>query len=211
MIRLLVADDHAILRDGIKQLVSGTSDIEVVAEAANGEEIRDCLDRNNFDLILLDLSMPGIDGVELIAQLKSHWPGLPILVFSGHIETGMAVVAIKAGASGYVTKDSSPATLLQAIRKVASGGQFMDPEIAEQVVFGMLKPQQSLPHMRLSRRELEIFLLLAKGNSVNAIAERLSISNKTVSSHKTHLMVKMNLSSNANLVHYALEHRLIHY
>lgn len=211
MIRLLIADDHAILRDGIKQLVSGTSDIKVVAEAANGEEIRDCLGKNAFDLILLDLSMPGIDGVELISQLKSHWPGLPILVFSGHIEIGVAVVAIKAGASGYVTKDSSPATLLHAIRKVAGGGKCMDPEIAEQVVFSMLNPQQSLPHMRLSRRELEIFLLLAKGNSVNAIAEHLSISNKTVSSHKTHLMEKMNLSSNANLVHYALEHRLIHY
>lgn len=211
MIRLLIADDHAILRDGIKQLVSSTPDIEVIAEAANGDEIRACLRRNTFDLLLLDLSMPGIDGAELISQLKFHWPKLPTLIFSGHSEIGVAVLAIQAGASGYVTKDCDPETLLRAIRKVADGGQFMDPEIAEQVFFNVLTPHQSLPHMRLSKRELEVFLLLAKGIGVNEIAERLTISNKTVSTHKTRLMEKMNLSTIASLFHYALEHQLIRY
>lgn len=208
MIRLLIADDHAIVREGLKQLIALTIDIEIAGEATNGEEVLQQVRGSIFDLLLLDMNMPGVSGCELIGLVKACRPALPILVYSMHNETHVASGTFKAGASGYFTKNSNPKMLMEAIRRVSGGGQYIDPAIAEQMAFDSAFPQLKLPHTLLSDREFEIFRLLVAGKSVNEIAEQLFISNKTVSTHKTHLMEKMNLHNVADMVRYAVQHRL---
>lgn len=209
MIKLLIADDHAIVREGIKKILALSSDIEVLAEAVNGSEVMQRLAVSaDFDLLLLDLSMPGVTGMSLISQLKEAFPDLPMLVFSMHNESQVASRAIKAGASGFIAKDSDPEVLLDAIRRVAGGGKYIDPVLAEQLAFDVLRPEQRAPHALLSEREFEVFGLLVQGRRVNEIAELLSISNKTVSTHKLNLMVKMKLGNTAALIHYAVQHDL---
>ena len=209
MIRLLLADDHAIVRSGLRQLLSLTPDLQVQAEAVDGAQVLESLRRELPDLLLLDINMPGQSGAELIVRIKSHWPTLPILVLSMHNEAQVAARVLKAGASGYVTKDSELDVLLGAIRKVAAGGKFIVPELAERLVFDVSLGSGQAPHAALSDRELEVFRLLVAGRGVNEIAASLSISNKTVSTHKTRLMEKLNLGSTAELVRYAVEHRLL--
>lgn len=209
MIRLMISDDHAILRGGLRQLLSLAPDIEVQAEAGDGAQVLEELRRALPDLLLLDINMPGLSGPDLIARIKSHWPDLPILVLSMHNEAQVAARALKAGASGYVTKDSEMDVLLTAIRKVAGGGKFIVPELAEKLVFDVSLGSDRLPHQALSDRELEVFRLLVAGQGVNEIAEQLCISNKTVSTHKTRLLEKLNLGSTAELVRYAMQHGLL--
>lgn len=208
MIRLLLADDHAIVRSGLRQLFSLVPDIRVLAEAVDGASVLEALRTELPDLAILDINMPGLSGPDLIARIKSHWPALPVLVLSMHNEPQVAARVLKAGASGYVTKDSEMDVLLAAIRRVAAGGKYIVPELAEKLVFDVSLGSGKQPHGLLSDRELEVFRLLAAGRGVNEIAEQLCISNKTVSTHKTRLMEKMNLSSTAELVRYALEHGL---
>jgi DNA-binding NarL/FixJ family response regulator len=209
MIRMLIADDHAIVRGGLKQIFALAPDIELAGEAANGAEVLQQLNHGVFDLLLLDMNMPGVSGVDLISRIKLIRADLPILVFTMHNETQVATRALKAGASGYITKDSDPERLLAAIRKVSAGGKYIDPALAEQMAFDATSPNlRVLPHVLLSDREFEVFRLLVAGKGVNEIAEHLSISNKTVSTHKVHLMEKMNLSSVAELVRYAVQHGL---
>jgi len=208
MIRILMADDHGIVREGMKHLFALTADIAVVAEAANGGQVLERLQQGGFDVILLDMSMPGVSGVNLITRIRSHSPHIPILVLSMHNEPQIARRALNAGAAGYLTKDSEPEILVTAVRKVAQGGRFIDPALAGQMVFETNDPGQKAPHEQLSEREYEILLRLAKGKSLNEIADELAISNKTVSTHKTRLMQKMNFSSNADLVHYAVANGL---
>lgn len=209
MIRLLLADDHAIVRSGLRQLFSLAPDIRVLAEAVDGASVLEALRGELPDVVILDVNMPGLSGPDLITRIKSHWPTLPVLVLSMHNEPQVAARVLKAGASGYVTKDSEMDVLLSAIRKVAAGGKYIVPELAEKLVFDVSLGSEKQPHALLSDRELEVFRLLAVGNGVNEIAEQLCISNKTVSTHKTRLMEKMNLSSTAELVRYALEHGLV--
>ncbi len=209
MIRVMISDDHAIVRGGLRQLLSLAPDIEVQAEAGDGSQVLEELRRALPDLLLLDINMPGLSGPDLIARIKSHWPALPILVLSMHNEAQVAARALKAGASGYVTKDSEMDMLLAAIRKVAVGGKFIVPELAEKLVFDVSLGSDRLPHQTLSDRELEVFRLLVAGQSVNEIAEQLCISNKTVSTHKTRLLEKLNLDSTAQLVRYAMQHGLL--
>lgn len=209
MIRLLIADDHALVREGLKRLLALAPDISVAAEAENGGQVLDFVRDNSLDLVLLDMSMSGLSGVDVIAHIRSHAPRLPILVLSMHNEPQVAKRALKAGASGYLTKDSDPETLLAAIRRVAGGGRFVDADLAEQMVFEAALPAPQLPHEQLSDREFHILRLLAGGKTVNEIAEALSISNKTVSTHKTRLMQKMQFSSNSDLVKYAVSHDLV--
>ena len=209
MISLLIADDHAIVREGINKILALTSDIKVKAEAVDGLDVMQRLKtRADFDLLLLDLTMPGVSGIDLITQIKTAYPRLPMLVFSMHNESQVASRAIKAGASGFISKDSDPEVLLEAIRRVAGGGKYIDPVLAEQLAFDVLLPEQRAPHSLLSDREFEVFGLLVNGKRVNEIAELLNISNKTVSTHKLNLMVKMKLNSTADLVHYAVAHNL---
>lgn len=208
MIRLLIADDHAIVREGLKQLIDLTQDIEVAGEAATGAEVLQLVGTGIFDLLLLDMNMPGTSGIELVGRVRESRPALPILVYSMHNEAHVAISAFKAGASGYFTKNSDPKTLMAAIRKVSGGGQYIDPVIAEQMAFDSAFPQRKLPHALLSDREFTIFHLLVAGKSVNEIAEQLFISNKTVSTHKAHLMQKMDIHNVADLVRYAVQHGL---
>jgi len=208
MIRLLIADDHEIVREGLKQLIALTLDIKMAGEATNGSEVLQQVRDGIFDLLLLDMNMPGVNGSELIGLVKACRPALPILVYSMHNEAHVACSTFKAGASGYFTKNSDPKMLMEAIRKVSGGGQYIDPAIAEQMAFDSAFPQLKLPHTLLSDREFEIFRLIVAGKSVNEIAEQLFISNKTVSTHKTHLMEKMNLHNVADLVRYAVQHSL---
>ncbi len=209
MIKILIADDHAIVREGINKILALTLDIRVVGEAVNGPDVLSKLkEHSDVDLVLLDLTMPGVNGMDLINQIKCDFPEVHILVFSMHNETQVASRAIKAGASGFVSKDSDPEVLQDAIRRVAAGGKYINSALAEQLAFDALLPEQRAPHCLLSEREFEIFGYLVKGRRVNEIAERLCISNKTVSTHKLNLMVKMNLNSTADLVHYAVSHNL---
>ena len=209
MIRILIADDHAIVRGGLKQLLALTNDVEVAGEATNGEQVMEQLRNGSFDLVLLDMSMPGISGVELITRIRIYDARLPILVLSMRNETQLVRRALKAGASGYLTKDNEPETLMAAIRKTAAGGRYIDPLLVEQMVFGVDTPGLDQAHERLSNRECQILSLLARGKSVNQIADELTISNKTVSTHKARLMQKMNFSSNADLVRYGVAHGLL--
>jgi len=209
MIRLLIADDHAIVRSGLKQVFSLAPDLEVVGEAINGSEVLAFLRQQIPDLLLLDINMPGLSGPDLIARVKAHWADLPILVLSMHNEVQVAARVLKAGANGYVTKDSEMDVLLGAIRRVAGGGKFIAPELAEKLVFDMSITSEKPAYMTLSDRELEVFRLLVAGKGVNDIAEQLCISNKTVSTHKTRLMEKLNLSGVAELTRYAMQHGLL--
>ena len=209
MIRLMIADDHVIVRSGLRQLLSLAPDMRVDAEAIDGAQVLEGLRLSLPDLLLLDINMPGLSGPDLIIRIKAHWPALPILVLSMHNEPQVAARVLKAGASGYVTKDSEMEVLLGAIRKVAGGGKFIVPELAERLVFDVSLSSDRLPHQTLSERELEVFRLLVAGQGVNDIAEQLCISNKTVSTHKTRLMEKLNLSSTAEMVRYAMQHGLL--
>lgn len=209
MINLLIADDHAIVREGIKKILALSSDIKVLAEAVDGSEVMQQLtERADFDLLLLDLTMPGVTGMALISKVKAEFPGMPMLVFSMHNEAQVASRAIKAGASGFISKDSDPEIMLDAIRRVAGGGKYIDPVLAEQLAFDAIIPEQRAPHALLSVREFEVFGLLVAGKRVNDIAAQLNISNKTVSTHKLNLMVKMKMGSTADLIHYSVQHNL---
>ncbi len=209
MIRVLIADDHVIVRSGLKQLFELMGDITVAGEAINGDEVLAALQPGKFDLLLLDLTMPGISGINLIARIRTEDAALPILVLSMHNELQIAKRVLQAGASGYVTKGSEQETLMSAIRKVAAGGRYIDPVVAEQMMFEKPVQGEAAPHERLSERELLIMKLFAKGKGVNAIAKELFISNKTVSTHKARLIQKLNFQSNAELVRYAVDHGLI--
>jgi len=209
MIRILLADDHALMREGLKQLFSLTTGINIAGEAVNGAQTLEILRKGSFDLLLMDMSMPGISGTDLIARILAQTAPPPILVLSMHNEPLVARRALSAGAAGYLSKDSDPAILLSAVRKVASGGRFIDPTLAEAIAFASEYAQQNEVHGHLSGREFQILCLLAKGRSVNDIASELIISNKTVSTHKARLMEKMGFTSNADLVRYAVEHQLV--
>lgn len=204
MIHLLIADDHRIMREGLKQLFALVKELEVVAEAENAAQVLEGLRTHQVDVLLLDMNMPGESGESLIARIRAHYPQLSILILTMHNETHIAQRALRAGASGYLTKDRDPETLLAAIRKVAAGGRYLDPVLAEQIALQTTTPGPTAPGESLSDREFQILRLLAQGFSVNEIAQQLMISNKTVSTHKTRLMEKMSFLSNTDLVRYAI-------
>lgn len=209
MIRILIADDHTLVRDGLKQILSATSDLVIAAEAVDGDQALALVRAEDFDLVLLDMSMPGLSGIGLVKRLKLEKPKLRILVLSMHGEQQYAVRAFKAGASGYLTKDSASAQLVAAIRKIAAGGIYISAAAAEQLALGAMQTGAALPHSALSDREFEVLRLIVSGASLTGIADGLHLSVKTVSTHKTHILQKMNMSSTAELVRYALEHSLL--
>ena len=209
MIRLVIADDHAIVREGLKRIVSEAQDLRLVAEAADGTEVMQRVRELEFDVLVLDLSMPGRSGMELIKLVKAERPRLRILILSMHQELQYAVRAIKSGASGYLTKESAPAQLEQAIRKIAAGGAYISAEVAEQLALGAMPGAQAAPHESLSDREFDVLRRLAGGASVSEIAAELKLSVKTVSTHKANGMGKMGLANQSELVRYALKHGLI--
>ncbi|MBI3898210.1 MAG: response regulator transcription factor [Gammaproteobacteria bacterium] len=208
MIRVIIADDHTIVREGLKQLLAG-ADFEIVGEARDGHEAIECVRTLAADVLLLDMSMPKKSGIELIKQIKSERPKLRVLVLSMHEEQQYAIRAIKAGASGYLTKDSASAQLISAIRKVAGGGAFISSAVAEQLALGAMPQTEGPPHTALSDREYQVFQLLVSGKSVTEIGEQLNLSVKTVSTHKARLMEKLGLTNQTELVRYAIAHRLV--
>lgn len=208
MIRLIIADDHAIVRHGLKQILALASDIQIAGEAGNGGELQEVIARTPCDLVLLDMNMPGVSGVDMIKWLQDGYPTLPILVLSMHVEGQIASRALKAGARGYLTKDSEPEILVGAIRKVSAGGKFIDAALVETLVFDQGR-ESNAPHEVLSARELQVFLMLASGRTISDIASELFLSIKTVSTHKFRLMRKMNLQTSTDLVRYAIRHQLI--
>jgi DNA-binding NarL/FixJ family response regulator len=208
MIRVVVADDHTILREGLKQLLLAAGDIDIVGEAGDGHDVMKLVRTVEFDVLLLDMSMPGKSGTELIRQVKAERPRLRVLVLSMHEEQQYAVRAIKAGASGYLTKESASAQIVTAIRKVAAGGAFISAEEAEQLALSSMPHAEGPPHATLSDREYQVFQRLAAGVSVSDIATELNLSGKTVSTHKARLMEKLGVSNPAELIRYALRHRL---
>lgn len=209
MIRIVIADDHAIVREGLKRIVGEASDLQVVGEAADGTEVMERVRGLEFDLLVLDLSMPGRSGMELIKLVKAEKPRLRILVLSMHQETQYAVRAIKSGASGYLTKESAPAQLVLALRKIAGGGAYISAEVAEQLALGAMPGAAGAPHETLSDREFDVIRRLAGGASVTDIAAALNLSVKTVSTHKANGMAKLGLSNQSELVRYALKQGLI--
>ena len=208
MIRVLIADDHHLVRDGLKQILGAAEGIEVAGEASNGDEALALVKANDYDLALLDMSMPGLSGIDLIKRLKLEKPKLRILVLSMHAEQQYAARALKAGASGYLTKDSASEQLIRAIRKIAAGGLLISDTAAAGLI-GETTSSEALPHTLLSDREFEVLKLLAEGRSPTEIATQLHLSVKTVSTHKTRVLQKMNLGGTADLVRYALEHGLL--
>ncbi len=210
MIRILIADDHDILRAGLKHILSEAGDIVVAGEASNGTEAIAQLRTGQWDAAVLDLNMPGRSGIELIKQVKDEFPRLPILILSMYKEDIYAVRALKAGASGYLCKDNAEALLIDAIRKIVGGGLFINQDVAESLTRDMLQGnREQLPHKRLTDRNYQIFLMLVQGLGVSEIARRLNLSVKTVSTHKATIQIRMGLSNTAELVRYAIQHQLI--
>jgi DNA-binding NarL/FixJ family response regulator len=209
VIRVVIADDHTILREGLKQLLQASDDFEVVGEAGDGHEVLREVRGREFDVLLLDMSMPGKSGMELIKQVKAEKPKLRILVLSMHEEHQYAVRAIRSGASGYLTKESAATQLVTAIRKVAGGGAFISAEVAEQLALSSMPHHAEGPaHASLSDREYQVFRLLVEGEAVSEIAVKLNLSIKTVSTHKARLMEKLGIDNAADLVRYAMKHGL---
>ncbi|WP_088146095.1 response regulator [Achromobacter denitrificans] len=209
MITVMLADDHTLLRAGLRRLLEHAGDISVEGEAGNGAEALALLAQRPWDLLVLDMSMPGRDGVDLIRQIRGEHPKLPILVLTMHGEQQYAVRAIKAGAAGYLTKDSAAEELVEAVRKVAGGGRYLSRSLAENIVFERHGDADTLPHLMLSDRELTVFRHLASGLNNSDIAKRLFLSVKTISTYKSRILVKMHLRNQTDLVRYAIRHRLV--
>ena len=206
--RVLLADDHAIIRDGLKQILADTEDLVVVGEASNGLEVMQQVREKDWDVLVLDISMPGRSGLELIHMIKNEKPELPILILSMHHEEQYAVRAFQAGASGYLTKESDGDLLVTAIRRVAGGGVYINEKVAELLVRGIHPANDPLPHNLLSDREYQVFNMLVLGQGLTEIGSELSLSVKTISTHKTHIMQKLGLVNSAELVRYAIAHGL---
>lgn len=210
MVRILVADDHAVVRHGLRQLLSLAPEFEVVGEAKNGWEVLERLRPGGVDVLLLDMTMPGMSGLDLIRRVRAEAPAVPVLVLSMHADTQIAARAIRAGANGYLTKDSEPEVLLEAIRQVGRGGRYIDPALATRMVFSTQQASdEEPPSAEMSDREYQVFLALVQGKSLVEIAEQLHLSAKTISTHKFRLMRKLGLTSVSELVRYAVRHGIV--
>lgn len=209
MIRVIVIDDHAIVRRGLRQILAETSDIELTAEAGSAADALTLVREKRFDVAILDLSLGGGSGLELLAELRRERPTLPVLILTVHPEDQYAVRAIKAGAAGFLNKESAPEKLIDAVRKVAAGGRWVSAELAETLASMLAGASTGPIHERLSDREFEILKALASGKTVSQIAQFLALSVKTVSTHRTRILRKMEMQTNAELMHYAVRNGLV--
>jgi two-component system, NarL family, invasion response regulator UvrY len=208
MIRILIGDDHAVVREGLRQIITKQSDMSVVAEAANGADVLNKFRETTYDVVLLDLSMPGRNGLETLAEIKRDSPDSRVLILSMHAENLYAVRALKAGASGYLTKDSAPEELVEAIRKVARGGKYISASLAEQLAYELVGHNKP-PHERLSDREYQVLCMLGTGRTVKEIASMLCLSVPSISTYRARVLEKMNMKNNAELAHYAIRSGLV--
>ncbi|HEX6734242.1 MAG TPA: response regulator transcription factor [Azonexus sp.] len=208
MKRILIVDDHVVVRCGLRQFLANTDDLEIAGEAASGMEALALVNQGQWDLVLLDMSLPDLNGMEVLKRIKRAHPGLPVLIFSMFSEGEFALPAIDAGASGYLNKDSPPQQILAAIRTVVSGARYVSPTLTEQLLSGVTNSSQRPPHESLSKREMEVLLLISKGVALTRIAESLLLSVKTVSTYRTRILEKFGMESNAELTRYVLEHKL---
>jgi DNA-binding NarL/FixJ family response regulator len=208
MINVLIADDHPIVRQGLRQILSGLPDMQVAGEAINAQQTLEQVRAGGWDVLVLDISMPGRSGFDILSELKHEQPNLPVLVLSIHSEEQFAVRVLKAGASGYLTKENAPAELIKAIRKVVDGGKYISGELAESLAFGLDAATERPLHEALSDREFQVMQLIAGGKTLADIAASLSLSAKTISTYRTRLLQKLNLKTNADIIRYALENGL---
>jgi DNA-binding NarL/FixJ family response regulator len=209
MIKILIADDHTIVRKGLKQIIAETTDMVVTDEACDGQEVLNKVRKDVFDLVLLDISMPGRTGLDILRELKAENPKLPVLVLSMYPEEQYAVRVLKAGASGYLTKESAPDELIAAIRKVSAGKRYVTPSLAEKLAFNLQIDSDQPLHENLSDREYQVMCLIASGKTVGEIAEKLSLSAKTISTYRARILEKMKMKNNAEITHYAIQNRLV--
>jgi DNA-binding NarL/FixJ family response regulator len=210
MTRILIADDHAVVRAGLHQFIAGHNDLTVVAEAANGAEVMEYVRAGDVDVVILDISMPGRSGIDILASLRQIRPELPVLILSGFAEEQYAVNLLRAGAAGHVNKEAAATQLVTAIRTVVQGRKYISPALAQLLADGLSAKDQDQPaHGKLSRREFQIFCKLAKGDAATQIAEELFLSVKTVSTYRTRILAKMGMKSNADLTYYAVKNQLI--
>ncbi len=209
MIKILIADDHAVVRRGLKQIVSETPDMIVSGEASTGYEVLDKVRGDDYDAVILDISMPGGDGLDILKQLKKIKPKIPILVLSVHPEDQYAVRALKAGAAGYLTKDSAPGELISAIRRVSSGRKYVSSLLAEKLAFDLEADRGKQLHEKLSDREYQVLCMMSSGKMAKEIATDLCLSVKTISTYRSRILEKMRMKNNAELTHYAIKHGLI--
>lgn len=209
MLRVLVADDHPIVRKGLRQTIAETTDIVVADEAADGHEVVGKVVQNQYDVVLLDISMPGIHGIDVLKEIKGLRPDLPVLVLSMHPEEQYGVRCLKAGASGYLVKESSPDELVSAIRKVAQGGKYVSSTLAERLASRLNMDTTRPLHEALSDREYQVMQLIASGKTVKEISLQLQLSVKTISTYRHRVLEKMQMRNNAELTHYAIQNDLV--
>lgn len=207
--KILIADDHAVVRQGLKQILAAEFKRAAFGEAANGQQALERVWKEEWDVVVLDLSMPGRTGLEVLKEIKRSKPLLPVVMLSMHPEDQFAVRLLKAGASGYMTKESAPEELVGAVRKAMAGGRYVSPALAERMASYLVSDSQTPPHEKLSDREFLVLRLLASGKPVSAIARELSLSVKTISTYRARLLEKMGMSNNAELIHYALRNQLV--
>ncbi len=208
MIKIIIADDHAVVRKGLKQIFDESMDIKVVDDANSGAELISKLMKNDYDVIILDISMPGKDGLDTLKEIKSIKPDTPVLIFTIYPEEQYAVRVLKAGASGYINKESEAEVLIEAIRKVASGRKYISPFLAELLASKLEGGEQPL-HEYLSDREYQVMCMIASGKTASDIAKELSLSINTVSTYRLRILEKMGMKNNAEITHYALKNRLV--
>lgn len=208
MKRILIVDDHAVVRFGLRQFLADTEDLEITAEAASGAEALALVHKGEWDLVLLDMALPDLNGLEVLKRIKRVRPEMPVLIFSMFSEAEFAIPALDAGASGYLNKDSPPHQMLTAIRTVVDGARYVSPTLAEKLLSGLASAGPRPPHEALSKREMEVLLLLSKGVSLTKIGETLFVSVKTVSTYRSRILEKLGVQSNAELTRYVMEHKL---
>lgn len=209
MIKILIADDHRMFREGLKHILAEYPDLVVADEANNGQEVLDKIWKNNYDMVLLDITMPGMTGLEALKQLKNDKPKLPVLILSMHPEEQYAIRVLRAGASGYLTKESAPDELITAIRKISQGRKYITPSLAERLASEFEADSEKPLHDILSDREYQVLRMIAAGKTVKHIAKELSLSIKTVSTYRTRIMEKMKMKTNAEVMHYVIKNQLL--
>jgi len=209
MIRILMADDHAIVREGLKHIIAKTDDMTVSGEADSGQQLLDKVREQRFDVLLLDIGLPGRNGLEVLKQIKTDLPRLPVLVLTIYPEEQYALRVLRAGASGYLTKESAPERLVEAIRKVSAGGRYVSPSLAERLAVEAAGDISKPLHESLSDREYQVFCMIALGKTASEIADELSLSVKTISTHRARLLQKMQMKNNSELTHYAMQNHLV--